>query len=220
MDSEHSDSDCPFLATENTSEKKEVPKNNKRGRKPMAHRETPMNHVEAERQRREKLNHRFYALRAVVPNVSRMDKASLLSDAVTYINELKAKIEELESQRDHHSKKVKLEIGDAMDNQSTVTNCSTVVDQRGHNGNSNGGFGAEVDVKIIGGDAMVRVQCENVNHPGARLMGALRELEFQVHHASMTCVNELMLQDVVVKVPKAMRTVESLRSAILMRLDQ
>uniref|UniRef100_A0A0V0GU39 Transcription factor n=1 Tax=Solanum chacoense TaxID=4108 RepID=A0A0V0GU39_SOLCH len=49
-------------------------------------------HVEAERKRREKLNHRFYALRSVVPYVSKMDKASLLGDAVTYINELKAKI--------------------------------------------------------------------------------------------------------------------------------
>ncbi|XP_012858919.1 PREDICTED: transcription factor ABA-INDUCIBLE bHLH-TYPE-like [Erythranthe guttata] len=55
----------------------------KRGRKSAGPRgpDAPptMNLVEAERQRREKLNHRFYALRYVVPNVSRMDKASLLS---------------------------------------------------------------------------------------------------------------------------------------------
>ena len=56
----------------------------------------PMNHVEAERQRREKLNQRFYTLRSAVPNVSKMDKASLLLDAVDYINELKAKINHLE----------------------------------------------------------------------------------------------------------------------------
>ncbi|KAL0398015.1 UNVERIFIED_CONTAM: Transcription factor MTB1 [Sesamum calycinum] len=37
----------------------------KRGRKPANGREEPLNHVEAERQRREKLNQRFYALRAV-----------------------------------------------------------------------------------------------------------------------------------------------------------
>jgi hypothetical protein len=44
----------------------------KRGRKPANDREEPLNHVQAERQRREKLNQRFYALRSVVPNVSKV----------------------------------------------------------------------------------------------------------------------------------------------------
>ncbi|MED6173049.1 hypothetical protein PIB30_055652 [Stylosanthes scabra] len=229
-DSENSDSDCPILKTDNTEKKQSEAPKNKRGRKPVLNRETPVNHVEAERQRREKLNHRFYALRAVVPNVSRMDKASLLSDAVAYINELKTKIKDLESQVDNNNnqpkKRVKLETGDTTID-STVTNSSTtVVDQqkkcskRNDINNNNGDFGAEVDVKIIGEDAMVRVQSENVNHPGARLMGALKDMEFQVHHASMTCVNELMLQDVVGKVPNGIiRSEEGIRSAILMRLD-
>jgi transcription factor MYC2 len=47
----------------------------KRGRKPANDREEPLNHVQAERQRREKLNQRFYALRAVVPNVSKVLKS-------------------------------------------------------------------------------------------------------------------------------------------------
>ena len=44
----------------------------KRGRKPANDREGPLDHVQAERQRREKLNQRFYALRSVVPNVSKV----------------------------------------------------------------------------------------------------------------------------------------------------
>ncbi|CAH2040766.1 unnamed protein product, partial [Thlaspi arvense] len=74
--------------------------NQKRGRKPANGREEPLNHVEAERQRREKLNQRFYALRAVVPNISKMDKASLLGDAITYITELERKIRILETEKD------------------------------------------------------------------------------------------------------------------------
>ncbi|KAG5246307.1 hypothetical protein OIU76_001505 [Salix suchowensis] len=70
----------------------------KRGRKPANGREEPLNHVEAERQRREKLNQRFYALRAVVPNISKMDKASLLGDAITFITDLQKKIRVLETE--------------------------------------------------------------------------------------------------------------------------
>ncbi|XP_075520376.1 transcription factor MTB3-like [Primulina tabacum] len=71
----------------------------KRGRKPANGREEPLNHVEAERQRREKLNQRFYALRAVVPNISKMDKASLLGDAIAYITDLQTKIRILEAEK-------------------------------------------------------------------------------------------------------------------------
>ncbi|CAI0469850.1 unnamed protein product [Linum tenue] len=225
MDSEHSDSDCPSVAVNNGNGKvKRVPK--KRGRKPGLGRETPLNHVEAERQRREKLNHRFYALRAVVPNVSRMDKASLLSDAVSYIKELKARIEELEVLAPPPpAKRVKLE---SADNNSTADNHSTTTSVDGGAVDAPAVIAAagavvgphlEVEVKIVGTDAMVRVQSENAGHPGARLMSALRDVDLQVHHASMSCVNELMLQDAVVRVPEGLRTETRLKSAIVARLE-
>lgn len=48
----------------------------RRGRKPGPRTNGPtLSHVEAERQRRDKLNRRFCELRAAVPTVSRMDKA-------------------------------------------------------------------------------------------------------------------------------------------------
>nr|WOV89699.1 MYC16 [Pogostemon cablin] len=195
-DSEHSDSEL-FL-----QEPKRAPK--KRGRKPNQGREAPLNHVEAERQRREKLNHRFYALRSVVPNVSRMDKASLLSDAVSYIKELKSKVEELEMQV-QVQKKVKRESGSE----------TTSVDQVGVASSS-----VEVEVKIVGVDGMIRVQSECANHPAARLMNAIRDLELPVHHASMSCVNGLMLQDVVIRVPDgSLRSEAALTTALLARLQ-
>ncbi|KAL8494831.1 hypothetical protein ACS0TY_019130 [Phlomoides rotata] len=216
-DAEHfSDSDCPFLVEEETAvvveETNKTPK--KRGRKPnQAGREAPLNHVEAERQRREKLNHRFYALRSVVPNVSRMDKASLLSDAVSYIKELKSKVEELELQVQVQSKKVKTETGD---NQSTTTTTTTV--SSSSTSSSSSSAAVEVEVKIVGVDGMIRVQSDTCNYPAARLMNAIRELELQVHHASMSCVNDLMLQDVVVRVPEGLRCEKALTTALLTRL--
>ncbi|XP_019182079.1 PREDICTED: transcription factor bHLH35-like [Ipomoea nil] len=62
--------------------------------------------IVSERNRRKKLNERLFALRAVVPNISKMDKASIVKDAIDYIQELheqerriKSEISELESER-------------------------------------------------------------------------------------------------------------------------
>ncbi|KAK8636202.1 hypothetical protein V6N13_004907 [Hibiscus sabdariffa] len=214
VDSEHSDCGRPLLAMSHTEKRNP----NKRGRKPGLGRETPLNHVEAERQRREKLNHRFYALRTVVPNVSRMDKASLLSDAVSYINELKAKIEELESQLQRECRKLKVEMVDATDNQSTTTSADP--NNSSASPGTAGSVGLELDIKIIGNDAMIRVQSENVNYPAARLMSALRDLEFLIHRASISCINEIMLQDIIVNIPGELTTVEALKSVLLRRLHQ
>ncbi|XP_073271197.1 transcription factor MTB1-like [Primulina huaijiensis] len=98
VESEHSDVEASFQEehTGLTTEKRP----RKRGRKPANGRVEALNHVEAERQRREKLNQRFYALRAVVPNISKMDKASLLGDAISYITELQTRLKNMESQRE------------------------------------------------------------------------------------------------------------------------
>ncbi|XP_065033623.1 transcription factor bHLH25-like, partial [Musa acuminata AAA Group] len=55
-------------------------------------------HVVAERKRREKLSQRFIALSAVVPGLKKMDKASVLGDAIEYLKRLEEQVKSLEDQ--------------------------------------------------------------------------------------------------------------------------
>ncbi|KAI8546125.1 hypothetical protein RHMOL_Rhmol07G0092100 [Rhododendron molle] len=174
---------------------------------------------EVEKQRRHKLNSLFCVLRGIVPNVSNMDRASLLSDTVAYIKELQENIGKLEAKLCPKSQETKIYFPNMHDNQSTSI---TRVDRHSRltslSGNGNGIMLAEVDVKVIGSEAVIRVQCMDVNYPVARLMDAIRALECHVHHASISKVKELVLQHVVVdQVPDGLRSEAALKIAIVRR---
>ncbi|CAL5087295.1 unnamed protein product [Urochloa decumbens] len=172
----------------------------RRGRKPGPRAEGPtVSHVEAERQRREKLNRRFCDLRAAVPTVSRMDKASLLADAAAYIAELRARVARLEAQ-----------------SRRAAAGASSF----GPPGGAHGGGGDEaVEVRMLGPDAAAVRATSAAPHAAARLMGALRSLDLHVQHACVTRVHGVTVQDAVVDVPTQLQDDDGLRAALLHMLQ-
>ncbi|WOG90110.1 hypothetical protein DCAR_0209351 [Daucus carota subsp. sativus] len=216
-DSDHSDLEASVVKEPDVVRVVEPEKKpRKRGRKPANGREEPLNHVEAERQRREKLNQKFYALRVVVPNVSKMDKASLLGDSIIYINELKAKVQASDSEKDELRNQVeslKRELA------SKETRGSAEKDFKLSNGHASKLFDLDIDVKIIGWDAMIRVQSSKKNHPAARLMAALEDLDLDVSHASVSVVRDLMIQQATVKMGSRLYTQEQLKVALTARVS-
>ena len=181
----------------------------RRGRKPgprAAAGAAAASHVESERQRREKLNRRFCELRAAVPTVSRMDKASLLADAARYIAELRARVAQLEADADarHHAALARWEPASAGGDADAAA------------------VGGELYVRKVGRDAAVVRVTSGARHAPAWLMGALRSLELQVQHACVSRARGVTTQDVLVDVPAgaaALQDDDDLRAALLQRLQ-
>ncbi|CDP17174.1 unnamed protein product [Coffea canephora] len=55
-------------------------------------------HIVAERKRREQISQRFVALSALVPGLKKMDKNSVLGDAINYLKHLQERVQTLEEQ--------------------------------------------------------------------------------------------------------------------------
>ncbi|XP_073308481.1 transcription factor MTB1-like [Primulina huaijiensis] len=180
VDSEHSDVEVSCQEEQNGLSTEMRPR--KRGRKPANGRMEALNHVEAERQRREKLNQRFYALRAVVPNISKMDKASLLGDAISYITELQTKLKNMESEREKPRiiprEASVLEAKPSMEMQESVP---------------------RIDIQANGDDVTVQVSCQLNAHPVSKILQAIKNAQAITVDAKMVVGSEKIFHTFVVK---------------------
>ncbi|KAJ7952683.1 transcription factor bHLH18-like [Quillaja saponaria] len=156
-------------------------------------------HIMAERMRREKLTQRFIALSALIPGLKKIDKASVLADAIKYVKQLQEHVKVLEDQKSQSKKrsvesvlfvkKSQLSSPDQDDMVSSVvpesTACSnTSSDDDGH-GNSDESL-PEVEARVSDKDVLIRIHCEK--HKGI-FMNVLKEIE----NLSLSVLNSSVL---------------------------
>lgn len=135
-------------------------------------------HVIAERKRREKLMQRFIALSSLVPGLTRMDKASVLADAIRYVKQLQERVQTLETEATHQKNAqaavvIKKSQSTSPDECNSSTTCgdNTPVDELSTKA---AGPPPEIEVRISEQRVLIKIHCEGQK---GVLVKALSEIE-------------------------------------------
>jgi hypothetical protein len=129
-------------------------------------------HVMAERKRREKLSQRFIALSSILPGLKKMDKATILEDAINHLNQLKERVKTLEEQV--ADKKVESAV--------FVKRSIIFADDDSSSGDENSDQSLpKIEARVSGKDMLIRIHCDK--HTGRTATTILNELE--KHHLTV-----------------------------------
>ncbi|KAK7280576.1 hypothetical protein RJT34_25640 [Clitoria ternatea] len=164
----------------------------------------------AERRRRKKLNERLYNLRSLVPNISKLDRASILGDAIEFVKDLQKQVKELQDELEENSD-TGAETESNCINGNNTNNHYTGVSELGPKAeHGKGTLGNGYDVKqkqedgavndkhtqqmepqvevavIDGNEYFVKVFCEHRPGGFVKLMEAFNTLGMNMVHAMVT----------------------------------
>ncbi|XP_074287932.1 uncharacterized protein LOC141613095 [Silene latifolia] len=138
-------------------------------------------HVLAERKRREKLSQRFISLSAIIPGLKKMDKASVLGDAIKYVKQLQDKVKTLEEEAkkkpvESATSRKKSWVNEDGDEQSLA--------QASSPGGSCDGLLPEIEVKFSDKDVLIRIHCGKKSGILEKLLSQVVMLHLEVINSS------------------------------------
>ncbi|XP_022149807.1 transcription factor bHLH35-like [Momordica charantia] len=165
----------------------------------------------SERNRRKKLNDRLLALRAVVPNITKMDKASIIKDAIEYIQKLREQERRIESDiSDLESGKVKrTPASDSGDDQISAK--KTADANREPKGDSEGDASSSSTIEILDLSVnymaektiIVSLTCRRSGDTILKLSQAIESLNLKIITANITVVAGRLLNTLFVEAERA-----------------
>ncbi|GAB4847169.1 hypothetical protein Ancab_026180 [Ancistrocladus abbreviatus] len=137
-------------------------------------------HIIAERKRREKLSQRFIALSALVPGLKKMDKASVLGDAIKYLKQLQERAKTLEDQAKKRAlesvvlvKKSQISIYDDDASSSSENSKETLEEML-----------PEIEARVSDKNVLIRIHCEKQQGLLVRILSEIEKLHLTVINSS------------------------------------
>ncbi|XP_026429933.1 transcription factor bHLH18-like [Papaver somniferum] len=140
-------------------------------------------HVMAERNRREKLNQRFIALSAVLPSLTKMDKSSVLGDAVNYLKQLQEKVKTFEEQTIKKTvesviflKKTQIY---ADDSELSSSNGNSI------DGSTHDEPLTEIEARVCHKNVLIRIHCEKRKGVFVKILSQIEKLHLSIMNSNV-----------------------------------
>ncbi|WJX87844.1 hypothetical protein P8452_69992 [Trifolium repens] len=160
-----------------------------------------------ERNRRKRIKTGLFTLRSLVPNITKMDRASILGDAIEYIKELQRQEIELQDEvkalegEDCEKNKLQLRVQrDTEQEEVTRSIPLTEIKQSSSDSTRYTEMKLQVDVNHIGRTSfMIKLCCEQKQCGFSRLMEAIDSFGLNVVNANMTTFDRKVLNILIVE---------------------
>ncbi|KAH7447110.1 hypothetical protein KP509_01G091600 [Ceratopteris richardii] len=158
----------------------------------------PSKNLVSERKRRMKLNDRLYSLRSIIPKISKMDKASIVGDAITYLQDLQKRVKDLQDEIIVLEEDNKRGDGDETHDLHHPVSESAV-------GSSLPCYKILLNVSAIDSKMFtVRVSCPRTDvRMLVQLTKALEAIDLAIVNANVVTVNDHILNTIVVRIHQA-----------------
>nr|XP_027107757.1 transcription factor bHLH18-like [Coffea arabica] len=136
-------------------------------------------HIIAERKRREQLSQRFMALSAIVPGLKKMDKSSILGDAIEYLKHLQERVKTLEEKAARQT----------MESVVLVKRSQLLLEDEGSSDEVAGPNEQplpEFEAKVCDKNVLLRIHCKNYKGVLIKILSQIDKLNLAVLN---TCVS-------------------------------
>lgn len=142
-------------------------------------------HIMAERKRRENLSRSLIALAALIPGLKKMDKASVLGDAIKYVKELKERLRMLEEEQNKNR-----------DMESVVTLNSD--DSSGSRDDDGKERLPRVEARVSEKDVLLRIHCQKQKGLLLKILVEIQNLHLLVINSSVLPFGDSILNITIV----------------------
>ncbi|KAL5755194.1 hypothetical protein ACOSP7_023414 [Xanthoceras sorbifolium] len=138
-------------------------------------------HVIAERKRREKLSQHFIALSALLPGLKKTDKASVLGDAIKYLQQLQERVKTLEEQ----TAKKTMESMIIVKKSHIFSDDETSSYDDNFDNQSNQLYLPHIEARVSDRDVLIRIHCKNNKGCIVSILNEIEKLPLTVVNSSV-----------------------------------